>query len=456
MAEGKLRLAVPDWKWLVHPGRWSVRDILEKAGIGKYSIDESAGKANFTVSSNFPWLEAEVVKPRVIPSEIASGNFDFGITARDCFDNSSPEDIHALDELMDLDCGYVDLAFMTDQKRWTEVQERRAEIEKKLNVGGLSDLDLFLGHYRISGRKLVCGSEYRNLADNLLLSKRTGRPQELDLQYIVKETMRNTEACLSYRGEHGADLIFETVATGEHSSKLKVLEMPQNSTARIYSQSYLRIPKNQDNQWKKDQIRKVEGAIGKVLRSVEELWQIRFIVDLEGKKELFDNFYHFLFTHDQKRHTRGFSGSSDLKMCLDQNVRLVDLPDYLELPPESALRRTLGWLRYPYDIRRGSRGVRSERYAVYENDIEEVASTLLKQALKKSPEPKEKFDQAFNWFGINVEEISFYRLKALYAYCPVLNDREDDEGEADYPCCDVSKLRPEHREQACIHKSRFD
>lgn len=257
MLEKKLRMAVPDWKWLIHPNRWSVADILRKAGVGEYTIDESRGDATFLVSPQL--LGVEVVKPRRMPSEIVGGDYDCGITARDCFKNAH---LSNLDELIDLGCGYVDLVFMTNSERWNEVEKRMKEEKSKirdlislLKYPSLGKLDRFLIYYGMLDKKVVCASEYHNIADDFLLLKQKELSQYTQFQYSVKESRNDTESCLFSVGDDRADIIFETMATGEHSSEkgLEILEIADNSTTRLYSKSHLKNPTNDVEKWKKEQ-----------------------------------------------------------------------------------------------------------------------------------------------------------------------------------------------------------
>jgi hypothetical protein len=175
-------------------------------------------------------------------------------------------------------------------------------------------------------------------------------------------------------------------------------------------------------------------------------------ISIQIRKIIYDKYNdpELRFTNDEIFEIIKNNGDVDKSWTID------DMEKYLNLPMQSPLRGTLGYIRSPYKVETGSRPEWSDRFVLYEKDLNDIASIMQKQALEKTPEPRDKFDQAFKWFGITIKEISFYRLKSLYAYCPVLEASESEEEKSDYPCCDVSKLRPEHYKQAHIHTSRFD
>ncbi len=421
-------MAVPNWKWLIYPERWNVADVLRRAGIGEYVIYEQEEMATFSVSSQLDGVEARAVKPRRMPSEIVNGDYDCGITGKDCFQNAN---IESLDELIDLKCSYVDLAFMTDSARWKGVEEKKEGIVEKLNLPSLSDLDLFLIHYGMSNQKIICESEYHNTAGIFLSEKQQELSQYTKFQYSVKESRGDTEECLFCEGDDKANIIFELMATGEHSSekRLEVLEIADNSTARLYSKSCLKNPANEEDKGKKEKIREIQRRIGQVLRDIESLVQIRFTFDLRSKKDFLDGFDKFFF------------GGFEEKTIYGESVHLTNQPVIVD--------KIISYKKLERLIRKDKNHRKSDEagHLLWDKLLknrEDRANSLMQNPLIREIEP------ALKYFNIRLKKIDFYRLKELYSYCPVFRSGEIEKDR--YPCADVTKLRPEHYEKAIVDR----
>lgn len=462
---------MPDRKWLIHPDRWNVADVLKKAGIGEYELNGKTPK--FLVSHSFSEVEVELVKPRRIPSEIACGNYDIGITGTDCVNDSINVADEALSRLVNLRCGYVDLAFMTNSARWREVESKR-EVLKDILGNDFSDLELFLAYYGDMNRKVDCRSEYANVATNYLASIKARIPTSVDFEFSSEKSIGDTESCLFLAGEDRANLILETYATGEHARNkdLRVLDIFGSSTAGLYVNSLNAIRRGEILN---KLVKRIHGRIHGAIKDIEKLVQVRFVFELSPKDQLFEDFSAFLFQGHtfHGRHTDSSRRVDDLMrgslnrmttnplVYMDRIFEFGDLPSYSGISTGSDLHRFFRLIDYPYDIVDGSKAAARLicNHEITEDKMEAVASTLAENVLK-SPEvlykdtslptsapSRQVFNQFMSWFGADLREITFFRLRELYGYCPIVRSGVDK-----YPIADVDSLRPEHLDQAVIYK----
>ena len=80
MTERKLKLALLGRRNLINPAKWSVRNILKLASIGKYHQD---GKI-VSFRTEDPEIEARAIRPADIPLQSIRNIYDIGITGVFC------------------------------------------------------------------------------------------------------------------------------------------------------------------------------------------------------------------------------------------------------------------------------------------------------------------------------------------------------------------------------------
>lgn len=170
MTEKILKLALPTGN-LLDVTKWNVSHILRLAEIVDYS--KQGKEVPLTI------IDAEIDAQVLGPSDIARdlvpihrrggwlGVFDTGITGRDLVEESGMK----VEELCDLGCGYVDLAFVTTWDIWQRVQNfwSRAKTIRPKNKRVPNNLELFFMFASPeSAVKIFCGTEYKCMAKKLI------------------------------------------------------------------------------------------------------------------------------------------------------------------------------------------------------------------------------------------------------------------------------------------------
>lgn len=424
MAERKLRLAVPKGK-LSDPNNWSVRNILELARIGQYSRD---GKKFISFDSD---IEARVMWPRDMPFLLVyNPHYHGAIISRNLVDEvkfRERDQVYTrieedyIEEVKDLGCGYVDLAFITSSEMWKKVRGNLKSSGK--NVSNLTNLELFLQYgfiYDEKVRRII--TKYPSLAQEEIrrarerFSTKTG-VEERDLQFRVIGIKGVSEDFLL---DGTANLIFESVATGDamRKRKLVLLDTVSSSTARLFSNRY-------NKKEERNKINKIAGRIEDVLKDIDNYCQIRFEIPLQQLRragninpKYFDTGSAFFdpaiilgrFGHEIVSYVAHFDRSLET-FLVDIVINKGDLHKIKE-----------------FLYQRG-----------YNQGFELFKDLGIEFRYKRSADKKAKMT------GLYV-----YELKSPYAYCPLVECVEAIDLSGKYPCCDVSKLRLEHRADALM------
>ena len=396
MAERKLRLAVPKGKWLIHPYRWSVSNILEHAGLGEYYRD-----GNYTSFSSFdPEIETTVFMPRDIP-RVLSGNYDLGITGRDLMEDSKRLN---LEEVCDLKCSYVDFVYATTPEKLQQLQDRIKKSNKIVKVKCITEYpDMALRFFKDS-TWAISKAVYPIFPEILSFDVRgmNRSAVNVDLRYQIKKVDGTSEVHLI---ESEADIIFEVIATGKSQREkgIRVLKKVYDSSARLYlntqsAGSSFGFVHFRDNphfitDWKEGKVLEVKRRIEDVVKDIEKHCQVNFEVNY-GKRSYI-----------------GKGGGVLVEVC-----------DELE---------NLGVESIQYDLK--------GNYLLIEGISNKRDLDKIRGLIQKIRPRRKKWD---------ISRASAFELKSLFAYCPLSN--LICEGNPKYPCCDSSALRPEHRKQATI------
>jgi ATP phosphoribosyltransferase len=465
--EKKIKLALPKGA-LADKNKWNVGNILKLAGIGEYVYGDH-GVAGF--NSKDPEVEVTVLKPRDIIKSIDNCTYAMGITGKDLVEEELrlQRKFHAfstaVQEVCDLGCGYVDLAFLMTQERWEETEKwfteklnkLGPEQKSELNIEEISRLEIFINFLSEKFKSIIppptlmdlnslpiCRTEYPNIAKSVSNSKK----KILDLKelpFLIEESRGATEDQLDI-----AHFILETVATGDSIKKhnLFLLENVLSSTARLYvpamclsGEIFERLdccyPKSylygKNIQWTREKVQEIKGRIEDVLKDIEPYCQVSFRCHRGYDLSLIA----------KQRVQMGFGWSGD-----DEDVYF----DCLRYFPESLKSKIKSLFYRPC----GTSFVTYEPYPTTQDII--VNKTDL-------PEIKRFLEEAGpKLFTYSLAEASAFDLKSLYAYCPVQNESTSLETgwppgyygtsplqkKPKYPCADPTKLRPEHREKALI------
>ena len=464
MARRKLRLAVPVGQ-LVKPETFNVRDILKLAGIGRY-IERDDKYRDFAVNEELG-IETLVKKPRDIPAHIAKGFSDIGITGRDWVEEVSRSHfvgykpklspkigdleklkkliqrinqenfIHhrsyrfKLDQLVDLGCSYVDMAFMTTPENWMRAQEFKDVMTNGMGlvethvIGPIREGMVLLQYYFARtnrDRTIRCYSEYPKTADHLLRMAKFSNIFHHP-SFKVYRSHAKTEGCIN-SGE--ADIILETYATGHQAREggLSIVEVvPEtSSTARLYARPNVRKMRDVVLQEKIDEIK---GRIEDVVNDIDNYCQVRVVLKSCGKTEEDPNqLEHDIFE----------------KYDLGETVSIYYQMIYRQPNPRIFVDRIMN----KKDLPKIERFLRMN----WKNNA------LTHLGSENNPS------------RVDLYGAICFDLKHLYSYCPTLVKNNEFREmlfystfsdvfmhgvkQGKYPCCDLTKLRPEHREKASI------
>lgn len=441
----KLRLVVPKGTWLFdHKDRWNVQDILERAEIGRYSMDglDTLFKIDKPYSAG---IDPIVLWPRDIARRLRTGEIDAGITTHNLI-LEEMTDTSSVVERCDLHCGYVDSVFATTREKYAEVEDNLP----REHTDGLGKLDLFLLYHK--GKRVKCLTRYPNSAKRELKKARdylASKFEGFKVSFNIKSIQGTVEDQLLMGGE---DIMFETMATGGsiNDRGLEVLKSVCNSTAKLYTRLSLGVD---------EQVSRVCLGINKFLKELETMVQIRFLFELDPNYELFQKFDPFNTHDNQERQKRQIKGSyscvlpSKSEVHVDRIVAFDDLTWYGDVPfdnPNLGQFNLYSLFRkkaFPYKVissqeaRDNFRGLPIPSNLITEDLMREVASHLTKHLMKNFK------DYSTDLVDLTLKEIAFYRLEYLYHYCPINRSSGDL-----YPCADVSKLRDEHRDRSCIYR----
>ncbi len=199
-----VRLALPDG----HQQQQAV-NLLNRAGIE--TVDYPSETGNRRPGINIAGVTVKVIRPQDMPSQVANGNFDLGITGRDWLTDllnqfpSSP-----VNELIDLKSSKVRLV---------------AVVSRELAVDNSGDLR----HFSVGREEPIrIASEYVNIADKYARDNHLGH-------YRVIPTWGATEAFLP----EDADLLIENTETGRTIARhnLKIIDTLFESTGCLIGSS---------------------------------------------------------------------------------------------------------------------------------------------------------------------------------------------------------------------------
>jgi len=199
-----VRLALPDG----HQQQQAV-NILNRAGIE--TVDYPSETGNRRPGINITGVTVKVIRPQDMPSQVANGNFDLGITGRDWLtDHLDQFPSSPVKELVDLKSSKVKLV---------------AVVSRELAVADTGDLRRFS-----AGREepIRIASEYVNIADKYARDNHLGH-------YRVIPTWGATEAFLP----EDADILIENTETGRTLARhnLKIIDTLFESTGCLVGNS---------------------------------------------------------------------------------------------------------------------------------------------------------------------------------------------------------------------------
>jgi len=403
--EKKLRLLLPNKGWLVHPKRWTIKNILELAGIGGYT--RGSNELNF--KSYDPEIEVETRRAKDIPPD--TNFFDMSITGRDL---TVDADCPTGEEVLDLECSYVDLAFMTHLETWKRVVKKWKEMNSILprEAKNFDNLELFLAcrmfFLRDKNPNLFCDTTYLKIAQKKLnetkkIVSEVFPKREAPNIHTLKVTGTLEKRLKEINEDGGADMIFETIATGQSVKQynLFVLQNVMSSTAILYQNllvgsgcfEEIGIPNVTDplTYWKYRKSEELKNKIEDILKDVREHCQVKidFYPFYNTDTPIGKIIYDFLDKH---------AG------CICNNPSL-------------------------------------DRERSLESKVSTTTFIMHKKYLPKIKNfPKRSNSQCF------ISGMEVFDLKSLYAYCPLLPFSLSGE----YPCADSSSLRSEHRKKAVI------
>lgn len=399
--ERKLKMVLPNKGWLVHPARWNIGNILELAGIGKYT----SGDNELNFESYDSEIEVETRRARDIPCD--TNLFDVGVTGHDLI----KEYVLTGSEVLDLECSYVDLAFMTSAEYWKKVLQKWKEVSPtenlSNNVSSLNSLELFLAckmfFLKTEDPALFCHTTYKKIAQGILdkskekISKIFSGRKCLDVWAINRKgALEKTVRTSDEEDRSKTDMIFETIATGDSAQKynLITLENVMNSTARLYVNLHISAGflEHQDEltMWKYKKYHELKDRIEIVLNDIKKYCQVKI------------DFYPFYEINTPVG--KAISG------FLNRGIESI--------------------YHYPPNKIRG---------------LESRVSTINFITHKKDLPEIKKFSEKSN-SQCFISAMDIFDIQSLYAYCPILPCSLY----GDYPCADSSKLRTEHKKRATL------
>lgn len=456
MVEKKLKLAVPIKGWLVHSDRWSVKDLLRLAGIGEYYKN---GK-DVHFRSEDPEIEIVPVRSADIPRFVYKHLFEAGITGKDLVYENDPE-ADNIEFLLDLQCGHVDLAFMASKNLTDALRDSglKVNLENFLNFLNQTNLkeegssECFYGSPTRLVRTFdrpVCITSYPGIAKWCLRG----------FEKIEKEVIGVKGSCENYVANGIGNFLFETIATGEsqRDANLEILEVKASSTAHLIHNYHLCLPV-EENRPRYKKLIGLKRKLEEVMEDVDNHCQVRIIFDGRNLST-----YGSDILQDNLSSRDSFFDKSLLGIC--------DL---------HKLERDLFW----------SNGIDSQVSAFYSYTIPHPQIYVVDRIIPKADLPKIN-SFISNWKAeglatkylrnlsanseprkIQLKAAEVFDLKSLYKYCPIISGPSIQQSDLSkfpilcgrrlpsmpvvervmdgkYPCCDVSKLRPEDREQAII------
>lgn len=199
-----VRLALPDG----HQQEHAVK-LLKRAGIRM--VDYPSETGNRRPGINIAGVTVKVIRPQDMPSQVANGNFDLGITGRDWLtDHLDQFPSSPVKELVDLKSRRVRLV---------------AVVSRELYINQPDEL----GHLVLGREESIrIASEYVNIADKYARDNHLGH-------YRVIPTWGATEAFLP----EDADLLIENTETGRTIARhnLKIIDTLFESTGCLIGQT---------------------------------------------------------------------------------------------------------------------------------------------------------------------------------------------------------------------------
>ena len=468
MEERKLKLLLPGARNLINPKRWSVRNVLDLAGIGTYSEGNH-------FNSRDPEIEGIILRPKVVADYVAQGIFEAAITGVDVIENSWFSRIRTLKrgwklfsyempkEVCDLGCGYVDLDFLTTPKEWNsslEYWEKMKDSWPK-NLPAPSNLEKILCYYHsLDGgdpnKELkeifpcFCLTPYhysflaKEFARKVVFLKKKGAP----IHTFEVWDSPSVEEDLAFRANNFDIMGFglEAVATGNtlRRNNLVAIQTLMNSSARLYlsfedikgaqtvtDETSYSSWKEQMN-WKKAKSQELQERIEAVTKDIGEHCQVR--LTFENVPEIYQhrNFMNILKRHGINEVMSPSCGPICFNDLKDGGSAFKKFPEINFVIPKSSLPNAQGFL---CDI--VEKGTDEVNHAQGVRESERVNRGELIRSLR----------------------VECFSLNSLYAYCPLylhpMKDLSSSTGHVKigkYPCADSTKLRPEHREQAILYE----